>query len=221
MSDSVRDRYANLLRATRTLGIVDETLHQIELSDAPAPAPFASHSPDAISVGSASKMFWGGLRVGWIRASRDLIPRLVNARVQIDLGSSLFDQLVVVELMGNPDILAFRRGQLRERRDALAQALREQLPDWQFRLPEGGMTLWVRMSHGSATRLAADLEPAGVHLAPGPVFSVEGGADDWLRVPYAKPENQLTEAVRRMAEAWPSVWSGHRNRRESSKLLIA
>ena len=221
MSDTVRDRYASALHATRTVGIVDETLQAIQLSNAPMPAPFASHSPDTLTVGSASKMFWGGLRVGWIRASRDLVPRLVNARVQIDLGTSLFDQLVVAELMGNADILPSRRDELRGRRDALARALREQLPDWQFRLPEGGLTLWVRMSHGSATGLTAGLEPAGVHLAPGPVFSVEGGADDWLRIPYAKPEEQLTQAVDRIAKAWTSASLEPRHRRDSSKLLIA
>ena len=82
------------------------------------------------------------------------------------------------------------------------EALREHLPDLRFRLPDGGLTLWVRMPHGSATQLAADMERQGIYLAPGPVFSVEGGADTWLRIPYAKPEEQLVQAVRAMAATW-------------------
>ncbi|KAF1720544.1 PLP-dependent aminotransferase family protein [Pseudoxanthomonas wuyuanensis] len=223
MGDAARARYAAALRRARTIAIVDETLQPTSLSDEPMPAPFARHAADAITIGSASKMFWGGLRVGWIRAPRELVSRIVAARVQIDLGSSLFDQLVVAELFGAADIRAARREQLRQRRDALAQALAERLPGWRFRLPGGGLTLWVQMPHGSATRLAADAERAGVHLAPGPVFSVEGGADHWLRLPYAKPEEALRLAVARIA----GLWSAHpheskpKQRREPARRLIA
>lgn len=220
MGEAMRARYARALRTTRTVAIVDETLQPIQLSDRPMPAPFASHAPDAITLGSASKMYWGGLRVGWLRAPRELVPRLIRARVQIDLGTSLFDQLVVAELLGAPEILAFRREQLRQRRDALAQDLREHLPDWRFRLPEGGLTLWVQLPHGSATHLAADAERGGVHVAPGPVFSVEGGSDAWLRIPYAKPEEQLAQAVRHLADLSPAIASKSGSR-EASGLLIA
>ncbi|HSX60085.1 MAG TPA: PLP-dependent aminotransferase family protein [Tahibacter sp.] len=212
MSDAVRARYAAALRAARTVAIVDEALQATALTDVSMPAPFAAHAGDAITIGSASKLFWGGLRVGWIRAPRDRVSRLVAARVQLDLGTSLFDQLVVSELLKTDDIAAARRAQLRQRRDALAAALREHVPDWRFRLPDGGLTLWLQLPHGSATQLAADVEPTGVHLAPGPVFSVEGGSDNWLRIPFARPEDQLVQAVERIAAVW-SVPSRSRQRR--------
>ena len=221
MPDETRERYARALHATRTVAIVDETLQPIQLEAHAMPAPFARHDPDAITLGSASKLFWGGLRVGWIRAPLELVPRLVRARVQFDLGSSLFDQLVIVELFSSPGIIEHRRAQLRERRDALAAAVREHLPQWRFRLPGGGLTLWVRMPHGSATQLAADAEGAGVHVAPGPVFSVEGGGDAWLRIPFAKPETQLVQAVGHIADAWRASTPDVRGRRDAAKLLIA
>lgn len=185
------------------------------------PAPFATHAPDAITVGSASKLFWGGLRVGWIRAPRDLVERLIAARVQFDLGSSLFDQLVVAELLDDEAIAEHRRLQLRERRDALVQAIHAHLPHWRFRVPRGGLSLWLQLPHGSATRLAADVEPAGVLLAPGPVFSVEGGLDHWLRIPYAKPEEQLVQAVERIAAVAPTAPSEAPRRRRLAHPLIA
>jgi DNA-binding transcriptional MocR family regulator len=221
MRDDERARYAASLRATRTVAIVDEALQATSLSGATMPAPFATHAADAITIGSASKLYWGGLRVGWIRAPRDLVDRLVKVRVQFDLGSSLFDQLVMTELMGDESIAELRRSQLLQRRDALAQALREHLPDWRFRLPEGGLTLWLQMPQGSATRLAAQAELAGVHLAPGPVFSVEGGGDTWLRFPYAKPEEALVQAVQRLAHLWSSHTPGAAQGQESSRPLIA
>lgn len=221
MPDDMRQRYARALHATRTIGIVDETLQPLQLTTESMPAPFARYAADAITLGSASKLFWGGLRVGWIRAPLELVPRLIRARVQFDLGSSLFDQLVVTELFGAPQIAEQRRTQLRERRDALAEAVREHLPGWRFRLPDGGLTLWLRMPHGSATQLAANVEAAGVHVAPGPVFSVEGGSDAWLRIPFARPEAQLVQAVRHLADAWNVVAPEGQNYREASKLLVA
>lgn len=221
MDDAMRERYAGALRQARTTAIVDETLQATALSEARMPAPFATLATDAVTVGSASKMFWGGLRVGWIRAPRDLVGRLINARVQFDLGSSLFDQLVVAELLAQPGVLAHRREQLRQRRDALVAALREHLPDWRFRVPTGGLTLWVQLPQGSATRLCADMERNGIHLAPGPVFSVEGGADGWLRIPYAKPEEELVRAVREVAKTWAVASRDTHGRHEVSRRLIA
>ena len=51
-------------------------------------------------------------------------------------------------------------------------------------------------------------------------FAVEGGSDSWLRVPFAKPDQQLTGAVRLMAELWPAV-SGSRTGNDVARTLIA
>lgn len=216
MDEAMRRRYAAALRTAGTRAIVDETLQATRLSSTPMPAPFALHAADAISIGSASKLGWGGLRVGWIRAPRVLVERIVVTRAQMDLGSSLFDQLVACELLGADDPFAVRRERIRRQRDALAAALREHLPDWRFRLPDGGLTLWVRLPHAGATALAAEVERVGVRLAPGPVFGVEGGLDNWLRLPYARPEEQLVQAVERIAAVWASVSGAAARRRRGA-----
>jgi DNA-binding transcriptional MocR family regulator len=221
MGESDRERYARATRAARTTPIVDETLQPTGLTGDSAPAPFAAYAADAVTIGSASKMFWGGLRVGWIRAPHALVDRIVAARVHLDLGSSLLDQLVVAELLASGAVLAARREHLREGRDALARALDEQLPEWRYRLPGGGLSLWVRLPHGSATRLAAEAERAGVYLAPGPVFAVEGGSDAWLRIPYTKSAEDLRTAVGHLADAWARTDPGPATSREPARVLIA
>lgn len=220
MRDEQRARYAAALHATRTTAVVDESLQAIALTDLSMPLPFAAHAPGAITIGSVSKLLWSGLRVGWIRAPHDLMDRLIKARLQLDLGTALFDQLVVTELLDDSEVIASRRAQLRQRRDVLAQAIGERLPDWRFRLPEGGMTLWLRLPSGSATQLAANLETVGVHVPPGPMFSVEGGNDRWLRIPYVRPEEELIEAVRRIAEFWPRASAGASGSRPSARAVI-
>ena len=51
------------------------------------PRPFAAYADDAITIGSASKSFWGGLRLGWVRAPLADMDRLIHARVGLDLGA--------------------------------------------------------------------------------------------------------------------------------------
>lgn len=72
--------------------IVDQTMADLAL-DVKPPAPLASLQPGAISIGSVSKTFWAGLRVGWIRADRKLIHKLAQARAGYDLGTSVLKQL--------------------------------------------------------------------------------------------------------------------------------
>ena len=67
------------------------------------PRPFAAYAPDTITVGSASKAFWGGLRVGWIRAPHARMETLTRARVTLDLGVPVLEQLVLVRLLEDPD----------------------------------------------------------------------------------------------------------------------
>ena len=216
-----RERLAAALAATRTRAIIDETLQPTDLAGAAMPPPFAAFSPDAVTVGSVSKIFWGGLRVGWIRAPRDLVERIIQARVHVDLGGSLFDQLVALQLLDDEAVLAARRDAIRQQRDALAAALGQFLPDWRFRLPRGGLSLWVRLPGGSATRLAARLEPENVFLAPGPVFSVEGGGDQWLRLPFARPVADLASGVERIAAALGGAAAAHRPGEPLPRVLIA
>lgn len=220
MRDDQRARYAAALYATRTTAVVDESLHAIALADVGMPLPFAAHAPGTITIGSVSKLLWSGLRVGWIRAPHDLIDRLIKARLQFDLGTALFDQLVVTELLDDSKVAAMRRAQLRQRRDALAHAIGERLPDWRFRLPEGGMTLWLRLPGGSATQFAAHLETVGVHVPSGPRFSVEGGHDQWLRIPYVRPEEELVEAVQRIADVWSRKRAGGSGHPKSQRRVI-
>jgi DNA-binding transcriptional MocR family regulator len=83
------------------------------------------------------------------------------------------------------------------------------------------LSLWVQLPYGSATRLAVEVEHSGVRITPGPVFGVDGGLDQWLRLPYARPEEQLVEAVKRKAAAWETLPSLTATRRGRARLLIA
>jgi DNA-binding transcriptional MocR family regulator len=206
MSDDQRARYAAHLRRVRTTAVVDEAHQALALDGQDLPAPFATFAPDAVTVGSASKSFWGGLRLGWIRAPHGMMDRLTRARVSSDLGAPVLEQLALVRVLDDAEpILAAHRARLREQRDTLVHALAERLPDWTFTLPTGGLALWCRLPSGSATALAVEAERHGVIVPPGPVFAVEGGLDRFVRLPWTRPADELVDAVDRLATAWAVV----------------
>lgn len=206
MSDPQREEYAAHLRRSRTVAVVDEAHQSLALEGQSMPRPFAAWAPDSITLGSASKSCWGGLRLGWIRAPRGTMDRLIRARVSLDLGAPVLEQLVLARLLTDGDaVLTHHRERLREQRDRLAGAVRDRLPDWRFRLPTGGLALWCELPGGDATALAAEAERRGVIVAPGPVFTVEGGLNRFVRIPWTRPADELEEAVARLGQAWSGV----------------
>ncbi|MGW4000024.1 MocR-like transcription factor YczR [Amycolatopsis sp. NPDC004772] len=203
-----RSRLGAVLARARTPVVVDETLVELDLEDDPrhGPPPLAAFAGDlAICVGSASKTHWGGLRLGWIRASEDLLGRLVSARYAVDLGSPVFEQLVLTELMADETLLHRRREELHGYRDALAGAVHRYLADWTFTLPAGGLSLWCRMPEPVSSRLAVAAASHGVQVAPGSRFGVHGGLERWIRLPFSLPPDRISEAVRRLSAAEASV----------------
>jgi DNA-binding transcriptional MocR family regulator len=211
MGNAQREQYAALLRRADAVPVVDESHAQLDLGAGRMPRPFATFAPDAITLGSASKSLWGGLRVGWIRSPLALVERLVAARVALDLGSPVYEQLVTARLLERrEEHWATRRARLRAQRDALADAIAERLPGWRFRLPRGGLCLWCELPatgrrRGGALALAAEAERRGVIVSAGPVFGVDGGFDSFVRVPYTRPEDELRGAVDRLAGAWGAL----------------
>jgi DNA-binding transcriptional MocR family regulator len=209
MDDEERARLARALRRARTLPVVDETMAEMAIDEVAAPLPFATHAPETITIGSASKAYWGGLRIGWIRTPAGRMPDLLAARLTLDLGAPVVEQLALLHLMRDREQLHdLRRPRLAESRAALAGALTAALPSWRFRVPAGGLSLWCELPRPVSSALAAAAPARGVQLAPGPLFAPEGGLERFVRLPFARPAEQLTEAVQRLAELWEELPSG-------------
>ncbi|RCG29692.1 PLP-dependent aminotransferase family protein [Sphaerisporangium album] len=204
MPDADRAALAGAARRYDTTLLVDESWSEMAIDDVPRTSPAAAFDTDGrvISVGSASKLWWGGLRIGWIRGTAALVRRLAVLRASVDIAAPLFEQLVVTHLFERiEETRAERRRALRASRAALAEVLREEVPEWRFRLPAGGGSLWVRLDAPVATPLADAAALHGIRLAPGPWFGVDGTLERYLRLPYTLPPGPLADAARRLASA--------------------
>jgi DNA-binding transcriptional MocR family regulator len=222
MSDADRARLGAALGATRTVAVVDETLAELCLDDDVAlPRPMAAHHRQTVTVGGASKSFWGGLRIGWIRAPHDLMANLLSARLSLDLGAPVLEQLVLLELLGRrEEILTERRASVAKSRDVLVTAVRDRLPQWEFRVPAGGLCLWAQLPSPLSTAVAAAADRHGLVLAPGPQFAVEGGMERFLRIPFTSHTPELlVEAVDRLALAWQDAMTARPSARQRSPLV--
>lgn len=204
MPEGCRRALARLSREMRIPILEDNTLADLSLSGRP-PAPIAAFDAAApiLTVGSLSKLFWGGLRIGWIRASEDLLSRITRLKIMADLGGSLVGQLGAVRLLGEAEhVKQVRRREMRERLDRLTKLLARHLPSWKWATPAGGLSLWVRLPQGDANAFAQVALRHGVAVVPGTLTSPGGGCTDRLRIPYVLDAAPMKEGVERLARAW-------------------
>lgn len=200
-----RRRLATLLEDHPDLVVIaDDTLADTYRDRRPPP-PLASYpgASRVLHTGSLSKLYWGGLRVGWVRGPMPEIRRLARLKALSDLGSSIPSQRLAIRVLEEgPEFADARRDLLATRGRALEAALARHLPSWRFTSPEGGLCLWIRLPGGSARDLTIRAARAGVALAPGSIQSPEGHFSDHLRIPYSHPETTLVRAIDRLAAAW-------------------
>ncbi|MFI7009776.1 PLP-dependent aminotransferase family protein [Streptomyces sp. NPDC050145] len=215
-------------RSAGTVLVVDETMTELyfdpELEMPRRVCAFDPAGSTVITVGSASKAFWAGMRIGWVRAAPDVIRSLVAARAYADLGTPVLEQLAVNWLMhtgGWEEAVELRRGQARENRDALVTAVRRELPDWEFDVPDGGLTLWVKAGGLSGSRLAALGERVGVRVPSGPRFGVDGAFEGYVRLPFTVGGAVADEAALRLAAAARLVRDGQGAGGDVPRTLIA
>ena len=189
---------------------VIEDMVQRELwFDRPPPPPIASYVPDApvLSVGSMSKVFWGGLRVGWIRGSETTVARLARMKAVTDFGTPAIAQVISAKLLPLTEATAARRrAELAERLGVLQAALAEHLPDWTAHRPAGGLSLWAKLPAPRAEELVRRAAAYGVAVVPGAPFAVDHNRHaDRIRLPFVAEPAVIAEGVRRLAEAWEGL----------------
>jgi 2-aminoadipate transaminase len=165
-----------------------------------------------VHASSFSKTIGPGVRVGYLAGPAAEIAELAKRANETYISPNMLAEAVVLEFCRSGALdrnIEFVRGALRERRDALVEALREQIPEAEFVVPRGGYFLWLDLAEGADTAaLLAEAKAEGVAFVAGPDFMIEGGENS-LRLSFASvPPERIPEGVARIARALERLRAG-------------
>ena len=159
-----------------------------------------------VYASSFSKTVCPGIRVGYLVGPADVIAETRRIATSTYISPSMVAQSIVAEFCRSGAIdrsIETVKEALRERRDTLCAALKRDLPDARFVVPEGGYFLWVDLPDGTdVARLADAASERGVVFVKGADFLLKGGESSF-RIAYSgvRPD-QIDDAVSRLAGAY-------------------
>ena len=203
-----RERIA-ALAADHELTVIEDTVLDELCFDGDPGAPLWALLPERVlAAGSLSKIAWGGLRVGWLRAPRPVILRLARIKGALNIGVGAFDQLAALAILDDyPQLCRQRRAQASEHMHAIVDALRRELPEWNIPAPQGGWSLWIEPPAGSGAAFAQAALRHGVAITPGAANSPDGAFPQYVRICYGATPPLLEAAAQRLAAAWSDITS--------------
>lgn len=200
-----REQVLALAEAHDLLVIEDNPYGLLGFEHEPLPALRARSNERVVYLGSFSKTFAPGLRVGWVLAPHAVRDKLVLASEAQVLCPPALSQLVVAEYLDTQpwlDQVKVFRELYRERRDATLDALTALMPGGvSWTRPEGGFYVWVTLPAGLDAKA---MQPRAVHAriayVPGIGFYADGQGAEHLRLSYCFPDpDRIREGVRRLA----------------------
>ncbi|HWU30802.1 MAG TPA: PLP-dependent aminotransferase family protein [Microbacterium sp.] len=205
LPDGARPRVAATARSAGTHLIVDETTAELDIDRSWTPVPMAAFGPHVLTIGLMSKIAWGGMRLGWIRAEPGIIARLLAVRPSFELGTALLEQCIAIELLDDmPALLGHVRERLHAGREAVAAGV-ARLHGLTMPTTPGGLSTWLDLGAPISTRLALRAREHGLILPPGPRFALGGVLERRLRIPITLTPERTAAAMDRLAAAWTAV----------------
>jgi len=173
------------------------------------PSLAALGGAEVVSIGTFSKTFLPGLRVGWVIARSEVIARMSRAKQTMDSSTGTLAQRIVLEFhrRGGADAHIGRLRELyREKQDRARAALARELAgtgiSWND--PDGGFYFWVRLPEGVSARVLLDVAlEEGVAFVPGDAFAIDADHRSALRFSISAPTpDRIDEGVRRLRRAF-------------------
>ena len=206
LSAERRDALVDLARRHGFLVVEDVAYCELSFLDERPPTLWTLAPDVVVPIGTFSKTFFPGVRLGWAVGPADVVAKLVWAKQNTDqcagaLGQRLLEEYGRRGLLD--DQLERARALYRGRRDALLAALEGELGGLaSWTRPGGGFFSWVELPPSSeAVPLAAEALEAGVAIVPGAPFFPGGGGERHVRLSYSGvDESEIAEGIRRVAE---------------------
>lgn len=200
-----RQQVVDICRNANILVLEDNPYGLLRFDGHPLTPLRAGNPDDVIYMGSFSKIFAPGLRIGWALVPAHLLRRYYLASEAVTLCPPTLNQMLVSAYLRDYDWrgqIATYRGLYRERCEAMLSALGKYMPEGlNWTRPEGGFFIWVTLPEGVDTYpLLQKAIDAGVVFIPGAAFTHSDEPSNKLRLAFsAVPPEAIEEGVRRLA----------------------
>ena len=201
-------RRAELLACAKRHGclvVEDNCYGDVHYDGAKPPALYAMDDwPEQVHIGSLSKIFAPGVRLGYVLARPPLLDRILARRH--DAGPNTLSAAITTEYLG-PDLwghIEHANAALKVKRDTMLAALETHLGNWcSWSRPVGGLFIWVRLPDGLDTEtLAALAAGRGVAFKPGSEYHVAGRDVPYIRLAFGFPDVAAIETgIARLGES--------------------
>jgi len=159
-----------------------------------------------VFLGTFSKVFCPGLRIGWLSATPELFQKYVFVKQAADLHTSTLGQMQLAGYLKTYGLDRNIKGVIdlyRSRRDVMLRAMKAEFPAGiTWTQPEGGMFLWVTLPENlNARNILEQCLVEDVAFVPGAPFFPNGGHENTLRMNYSTSSaERIEEGVKRMAK---------------------
>jgi DNA-binding transcriptional MocR family regulator len=205
LADARRAEIAEICRTAGIAVLEDNPYGLLGFDDRTRRAIRADDAENVMYLGSFSKTFAPGLRVGWVLAPHAVREKLVLANEAATLNPPVFNQMLISRYLATFDwqsqIKAYRHTYA-ERRDTMLAALADLMPEGTtWTSPDGGFYVWVTLPEGfDASAMLPRAVTARVAYVPGTAFYADGLGTRQLRLSYCfPPPERITEGIRRLA----------------------
>ncbi len=157
-----------------------------------------TYDENLIYLGTFSKVFSPGLRIGWVVAPRPILEKMIKAKESVNLCPSPFTQRIILYFLKHYSLeehIKKLRNLYRERRDAMVKSLEEHFPEessWTH--PQGGFFVWVTFpSYVDTTKMLPKALEAKVAYIPGEAFFADGKGNNFIRLNFSYSEPEIIE----------------------------
>ncbi|WP_194910095.1 PLP-dependent aminotransferase family protein [Catenulispora rubra] len=201
------------LAQTGVVVLDDRTLADYHPTPAPTPIAALAEHRNIITVGSFNKIYWGGLKMGWIRLHPSLVETAVRIKSRTDAGSSIPSQILLTKLLPHhADITAHRQSEMQRRTHLTSAFLHDELPDWRNEAAGIGPSQWIRLPLRDSADFVAFAHAHGTTVGYGGIYRSDGRPSPHLRTTLTSSDEQILAALHNLRDAW-SAFPATRGRR--------
>jgi len=199
-----RQRIAEICMREHVLILEDNPYGLLGFHSDPLPAIHSFSPEGVVYLGSVSKMFAPGMRIGWALAPHAIRAKLILASEAAILSPGMFGQMFLSSYLNNYDWygqVKVYRAMYAERCKAMLDALDEYMPECSWTKPVGGFYTWVTLPEGlDARSMLPRAVKAQVAYVSGTAFYYDGRGTDHMRLSFCYPEpDRIREGIRRLA----------------------